>query len=80
MLEELDFLYKRAQFRLNKNYNNTLGKINVFREYEETLECTPVEIPQIEEFEKRFKKRDLLWRSKEDFKNKKEIWYFKEFL
>jgi dynein heavy chain len=66
--------------KLNKNYDAVMKKINVLKEYEEILESDPVPIPQIAEYEKKFNKRDLLWRSRENFRNKHTQWYYEDFL
>lgn len=66
--------------KLDKEYKKTMGKIEVLRGYEEVLGCQPIEIPQIAEYDKRFKKRDLLWKSRDYFGQKKDEWYTQDFL
>jgi hypothetical protein len=35
---------------LEKNFDKILGKIDEYRSYETTLNCTAAEVPQIEQF------------------------------
>ena len=67
--------------QLKKKFDETMEKINTYRQYEETLKVEePVPVPQIEIFNKLFNKSELLWKSRNDFKGFREEWYFEDFL
>jgi hypothetical protein len=71
-IEELQKLYA--------NFEKTMKKVEESRAFEKVLNVSEADIPQIEEFNRRFGKRDKLWRNRQDFKTKKTKWYLEEFL
>ena len=67
--------------QLKKNFDDTMDKITTYQSYEETLGVEErVPVPQIEVFNKLFNKRELLWKSRDDFKKMSQEWYFENFL
>ena len=67
--------------QLKRRYDETLEKITMYQQYEETLAIEErVPVPQIEIFTKLFNKRQTLWQNREDFKRMQGAWYYDDFL
>jgi hypothetical protein len=65
--------------KLEANFDKILAKIDEYRSYEATLNCTAAEVPQIEQFQLRFKKRQTIWNNWDTFTSHKKTWYLNNF-
>lgn len=65
--------------KLEANFDKTLAKVSEYRSYEQTLNVAPAEIPEIEAFQTKFKKRHTIWNNWETFTNLKKTWYTTNF-
>ena len=60
--------------RIESKYNQTMEKVDMLKHYEVTLGAEPTNIPQIATFEKKFKLRQTIWESRENFANLSKTW------
>jgi hypothetical protein len=74
--------HKDAIFELKKleqTFDKSLEKIEQFRTFESTLGVTAAVIPQIEQFQAKFQRREKIWKNWDAFQKLKSDWYMGNF-
>ena len=49
--------------RIKKDFDDSHGKINRYKQYQESLEIVPQEVKEVAEFTKKFDVRQKLWKN-----------------
>lgn len=65
--------------RIKKDFDDSMGKLNRYKTYQEALEIQPQEIKELAEFQKKFEVRNNLWVNRKVFNEKAQIWLNKSF-
>jgi hypothetical protein len=47
--------------RIKKDFDDSMGKLNRYKQYQESLDVAPQEIKELAEFQKKFDVRNNLW-------------------
>ncbi len=70
---------QKILLRIKKDFDDSLGKLNRYRQYQESLDVAPVEIKEVTEFQKKYDVRFKLWNNLKTFREKSNIWFNKAF-
>jgi hypothetical protein len=65
--------------RVKKDFDDTVGKLTRYRQYQESLDIVPVEIKELNDFTKKYDVRYKLWNNLKTFREKSNIWLTKAF-
>jgi len=56
--------------RVKKDFDDTVGKLTRYRQYQESLDIVPVEIKELNDFTKKYDVRYKLWNNLKTFREK----------
>lgn len=65
--------------KIKKDFDDTVGKLTRYRQYQETLDMVPVEIKELNDFQKKYDVRYKLWNNLKNFREKSNLWLTKAF-
>ncbi len=65
--------------RIKKDFDDSVSKLNRYRQYQEYLDVAPTDIKELQEFQKKFDVRFKLWSNLKNFREKSNIWFNKAF-
>ena len=65
--------------RIKRDFEDTMGKLNRYKQYQESLDAAAVEIKELAEFQKKFEVRNNLWTNLKAFREKSNVWFNKAF-
>lgn len=65
--------------RIKKDFDDSISKLNRYRQYQENLDAPPPEIKELQEFQKKYDVRYKLWINLKNFREKSNIWFNKAF-
>ena len=66
--------------KIKKKYDESVKKLNQFKQYQEILEINPTPIKEQEEFTKKYDIRYKLWKNREKFAELYRHWYYDFFV
>ena len=65
--------------KIKKEFDDTVGKLTRYRQYQESLDIAPVEIKELNDFQKKYDVRYKLWNNLKTFREKSNMWLTKAF-
>lgn len=65
--------------RLEQKFEASQEKIELYRTYEQTLDVPKADIPQIDQFQTNFARREKIWKNWDTFQTQKKNWYLGNF-
>lgn len=65
--------------RIKKDFDDSQGKINRYKQYQESLDIAPQEVKELAEFTKKYEVRQKLWKNLQGFRESANIWFNKAF-
>lgn len=65
--------------RIKRDFEDTMGKLNRYKQYQESLDSQPAEIKELADFQKKFEVRNNLWTNLRTFREKSNVWFNKAF-
>ncbi len=65
--------------KLEGTFNKALARVSEFRSYEQTLNVPPADVPEIEQFQTKFRKRNTIWTNLQTFQELKKTWWTANF-
>ncbi len=65
--------------KIKKDFDDTVGKLTRYRQYQESLDIVPVEIKELNDFQKKYDVRYKLWNNLKTFREKSNLWLTKAF-
>jgi len=65
--------------RVKKEFDDSVGKLNKYKQYQDSLEIAAVEIQELKDFQKKYEIRSKLWNNLKNFREKSNVWFTKSF-
>lgn len=65
--------------KIKKDFDDTVGKLTRYRQYQESLDVVSVEIKELNDFQKKYDVRYKLWNNLKTFREKSNMWLTKAF-